>query len=90
MGGRDGAEVVQVYVKSLTNPDAPIKALKAFKRVEIKQGEKCKVTLTLTPDAFSYYNDKKDDLDVFTGDYQLLYGSSSRDEDLQALPIRVI
>lgn len=90
VGGRDGAEVVQVYVKSLTNPDAPIKALKAFKRVEIKQGEKCKVTLTLTPDAFSYYNDKKDDLDVFTGDYQLLYGSSSRDQDLQALPIRVI
>ena len=90
VGKRDGAEVVQVYVKSLTNPNAPIKSLKAYKRVEIKSGDKAKVTLTLTPDAFSYYNEKIDDLDVFPGEYLLLYGSSSRDTDLQSIPFSVI
>ena len=89
IGGMDGAEVVQVYVKSLTNPDAPIKALKAYKRIDIAKGATESVTLTLTPDAFSYYSEAKDDLDVFAGKYEILYGNSSRNEDLKSLPLEV-
>ena len=88
-GNMDGAEVVQVYVKSLDNPDAPIKALKAFKRVELKKGETQNVKLTLDADAFSYYKYEKDDLAVFPGKYQILYGNSSRDADLKALAFEV-
>lgn len=88
-GKVDGAEVVQVYVKSLSNPDAPIKALKAYKRVDIAKGAEAKVTLSLAPDAFSYYSEAKDDLDVFAGKYQILYGNSSRDADLKAIPFEV-
>lgn len=84
-GNMDGAEVVQVYVKSLTNPDAPIKSLKAYKRVEIAAGQTEVVKLTLRPDAFSYYKEERDDLDFFPGKYQILYGNSSRDADLQAI-----
>ncbi|MBQ0103039.1 MAG: fibronectin type III-like domain-contianing protein, partial [Prevotellaceae bacterium] len=83
------AEVVQVYVKSLTNPDAPIKSLKGYKRVEVPAGQTVNVKLTLDADAFSYYKYEKDDLDVFAGEYQILYGNSSRDADLKALPFVV-
>ncbi|MCQ2246838.1 MAG: glycoside hydrolase family 3 C-terminal domain-containing protein [Bacteroidaceae bacterium] len=89
VGKMDGAEVVQVYVKSLTNPDAPIKSLKAYKRVEIGAGKTATVKLTLTPDAFSYYKEEVDDLAVFPGKYQILYGNSSRDIDLKVLPLVV-
>jgi len=88
-GQMDGAEVVQVYVKSLTNADAPIKSLKAYKRVDIAKGQTATVTLTLTPDAFSYYSEEKDDLDVFAGKYQIMYGNSSRNEDLKVMPFVV-
>ena len=88
-GSRSGAEVVQVYVKSLTNPDAPIKSLKAYKRVELSAGESQQVKLTLDADAFSYYKYEKDDLAVFPGKYQILYGNSSRDADLKVLSFEV-
>ena len=85
-----GDEVVQVYVKSLDNPEAPIKALKAYKRVSLTPGQTAKVKLTLVPDSFAYYSEEADDLAVFAGKYQILYGNSSRDEDLQALDFEVI
>ena len=87
-GNRAGDEVVQVYVKSLDNPDAPIKGLKGFQRVSIAPGKTVKVTVELAPDAFAYY-DGEDGLAVRPGKYRILYGSSSADADLQALDFEV-
>ena len=87
-GTRAGDEVVQVYVKALDNPDAPIKALKGFQRVSINPGQTARVTIDLAPDAFAYY-DGNDGLAVKPGKYQILYGSSSADKDLQALDFKV-
>lgn len=84
-GAMDGDEVVQVYIKSLDNPEAPVKSLKGFKRVHLAAGSSSNVQIDLTPEAFEYYCAEKDDLDVFTGRYQILYGSSSRNEDLKSL-----
>jgi len=88
-GSRDGDEVVQVYVKALDIPDAPIKGLKGFQRVSIKPGATAKVTIELAPEAFEYY-DGKDGLEIKPGKYQILYGSSSADKDLQALDFEVM
>ncbi len=88
-GAMAGAEVVQVYVKSLTNPNAPIKSLKAFSRVEINAGGKTTVKLKLAPDAFAYYKAEADDLAIFAGKYQIMYGNSSRDSDLQVIDFEV-
>ena len=87
-GSRAGDEVVQVYVKALDNPDAPIKSLKGFQRVSIKPGATAKVTVEIAPDAFAYY-DGEDGLAIKPGKYQILYGSSSADADLQALDFEV-
>jgi len=89
-GSVDGEEVVQVYVKSLDNPDAPIKALKGFKKVALKAGKSANVKITLRPDSFSYYDSKVDGLSILPGKYQILYGSSSADKDLKALDFQVL
>ncbi len=87
-GSVKGDEVVQVYVKSLDNPDAPIKGLKGFKRVSLEPGASSKVSIQLDPQAFEYY-DGEDGLAVKTGHYKILYGSSSADEDLKALDLEI-
>ena len=84
-----GTEVLQIYVKSLDNPDAPIKALKGFQRVDLNPGQTKKVTVSLRPDSFAYYNAAVDGLSVRSGKYQILYGNSSADADLKAIDFEV-
>ena len=89
-GSVAGAETVQVYVKSLDNPDAPIKGLQGFSKVQLAPGATQKVSITLGDEAFSFYDASVDGLAVRPGRYQILYGSSSRDEDLKALDFQVL
>jgi len=89
-GSRDGEEVVQIYIKNLDDPEAPIKSLKGFKRVAIGAGEQQNVVITLQPKAFMYYDESVDGLSVKPGNYKIMYGSSSRDEDLKSLDFKVL
>ena len=84
-GKREGTETVQVYVKRLGDPGAPIKALKGFQKLSLKPGETRKAVITLDSEAFEYYDEMQDELAVKTGNYQILYGTSSEDKDLQKL-----
>lgn len=88
-GDIDGEEVVQVYVKSLDDPDAPIKSLKGFKRVPVAAGKTVKVTVDLSPEAFDFYDESIDELSFRKGNYRILYGSSSRDCDLKSIDLKV-
>ena len=85
-----GAEIVQVYVQALDNPDAPIKALKGFDKLQLEPGATKKATVTLDGSAFEYYDASVDGLSVRPGKYRILYGCSSRDEDLKALDFQVL
>ena len=88
-GNCEGTETVQVYVKSLDDPGAPIKALKGFKKLSLKPGETQQAVISLDAEAFEYYNEAIDELSVKPGRYQILYGTSSLDKDLQALDFKV-
>ena len=88
-GDREGTETVQVYVKRLGDAGAPIEALKGFKKVSLKPGERKIVHVELDGEAFEYYDEKIDELAVKPGKYQILYGKSSRDEDLQVFDFTV-
>ena len=88
-GSIDGEEVVQIYIKALDNPEAPIKTLKGFKRVSVPAGQTVKVQIELGDKAFEYYDEAADELTVKSGRYQILVGSSSRDEDLKAIDITI-
>ena len=88
-GNREGTETVQVYVKRLDDAGAPIKALKGFQKLRLAAGETKSAVITLDGEAFEYYDEAIDELSVMPGNYQLLYGTSSRDQDLQAFDFTV-
>jgi beta-glucosidase len=83
-GKREGTETVQVYVKALDDAGAPIKALKGFQKLTLQAGETKTATITLDGEAFEYYDESIDELSTKAGRYQILYGTSSKDSDLQA------
>lgn len=79
-GEREGAEVVQAYVRPVKPPvTRPEKELKAFAKVLLKPGETKTVTLVLGPRAFAYYDPEAKAWRVAKGRYDLLVGASSRD-----------
>ena len=80
-----GEEIVQVYIRSLDNNDAPLKELKGFDRIKLQPGQTGKVAITLTGESFQYYDEKIDELSTRAGRYELLYGSSSDNADLKSI-----
>ena len=84
-GSREGTEAVQVYVKALDYPEAPIKSLKGFQKLTLAAGQSARASITLDGEAFEYYDPSIDELSTRPGHYQILYGSSSREQDLQKL-----
>ena len=88
-GNREGTETVQVYVKRLNDAGAPIKALKGFQKLSLKAGETKQAEIALDGEAFEYYDEMIDELAVKPGKYQILYGTSSRSEDLQSFDFTV-
>ena len=88
-GKREGTETVQVYVKALDYPDAPIKSLKGFQKLSLKAGETATATITLDGESFEYYDEAIDELSTRPGRYQILYGNSSQEKDLKMIPLFV-
>ena len=58
-GTYDADEIVQLYVRDRVGSiTRPIKELKGFKRMTIKQGETADVEFTLTGDDLAFFNGK--------------------------------
>jgi len=56
-GAREGAEVVQLYVRDVeSRVDRPIKELKAFRRVVLKPNESQTVSFALDKNALAFYD----------------------------------
>ncbi|MDE7118125.1 MAG: fibronectin type III-like domain-contianing protein, partial [Bacteroidaceae bacterium] len=89
VGKRDGAEVVQVYIRDLSDPDGPLKSLRAFQRVEVKAGQTLNVKLELTPRSFEFFDPETNTVHSKQGDFEILYGTSSLDKDLQKMALTV-
>ena len=78
-----GEEVVQVYIRRVEDKEGPIKSLKAFKRIPLKPGQQQLVEIELPAERFECFDTKSNAMRVMSGTYEILYGGSSRDEDLQ-------
>ncbi|WP_295200169.1 glycoside hydrolase family 3 C-terminal domain-containing protein [uncultured Chryseobacterium sp.] len=87
--GKNGEEVVEVYIKRNNDPLAPVKTLRAFQRVAVPSKTSKTVQLTLSPDSFMFYDEKADDLVSKPGDYTILYGGTSADSGLKSLSLKV-
>ena len=80
---------MQVYVKRLNDPNAPVKALKGLKMVNLKAGEMKTVDIDLPASSFEYYDSASDGLVCKSGSYQILVGGSSADKDLQSVNLTI-
>ena len=89
-GHRDGTEIVQVYVRNPSDPDAPLKTLRAFQRVELKAGQTRRVTIELPRQSFEFFDTDTNTMRVKAGRYEVLYGSSSADQDLKCLTVDLL
>lgn len=79
VGGRDGSEVVQLYVGFPESAGEPPRQLKAFHKTRFKGGESRVVTLTLDEQALSIWDEAAKRWTVPTGTYTVAAGRSSRD-----------
>jgi beta-glucosidase len=88
-GSRAGDEVVQMYIRDkVSSVTRPVKELKGFQRVTLAPGETKTVSLEIAPEHLAFY-----DIDmnyvVEPGEFEILVGNSSRDQDLQRVLLRV-
>ena len=83
----DGDEAAQIYIKNPNDPAGPLKAMKAFKRVNVKAGSEQPVSIQLEPKAFQSFNDNTQTMEVRPGKYQILYGGSSDDKTLKKIDL---
>jgi beta-glucosidase len=77
-----GDEVVQMYIRDkVSSVTRPVKELKGFQRMTLQPGETKTVALDIAPEHLAFY-----DLDmnyvVEPGEFEIMVGNSSRDQDL--------
>ena len=88
-GKREGTETVQLYIRDVvSSATRPVKELKGFRKVRLQPGETATVTFDITPDLLSFY-DVDMEYVVEPGEFTLMVGNSSRDEDLKKLTLTV-
>ncbi len=82
-GDKEGTEIVQLYIRDkFSSVVTPIIALKGYERVQLKANEVKKVTMQITPEKLSLWNNEMKRV-VEPGEFEIYVGSSSRREDLQ-------
>ena len=83
IGEISGDEVVQLYISdNYSSITRPVKELKAYRRVSLKPGESKEIVFELNESAFAFYDSEMNYI-VEAGDFDVLVGNSSRDEDLK-------
>ena len=80
-GNRDGVETLQLYVRRPDDPAGPRFCLRAFKRIRVKAGESINVSLPLTEDTFTWWNEQSGRMEPLHGKWELMYGGCSQDLD---------
>jgi beta-glucosidase len=89
-GKRDGAQVIQAYVRKANDNEGPLKTLRGFKRVQIPAGKTQQVVIELTPAAFEFYNQVQHKMSIEPGEYEFFYGTSSDSKELRSGRISIL
>jgi beta-glucosidase len=88
-GKHAGDEVVQLYIRDLiSSVTRPVKELKGFKRINLKPDESKTVSFIISPNHLSFTNIYMENV-VEPGDFEIMVGNSSRDEDLIKVILQV-
>jgi beta-glucosidase len=88
-GKHEGAEVVQMYIRdAVSSVTRPVKELKGFQKVTLRPGEKKPISFDITPDLLAFY-DVNMKYVVEPGEFFIMIGNSSRDQDLTKITLTV-
>jgi beta-glucosidase len=85
----DGDEVVQVYLHKINDSGGPLKTLRAYKRIHIARGETSEVEFELSDENLEWWDDKNQKVHVHPGEYQLMTGGSSDDNNLKSCTLTI-
>ncbi|MGA2383223.1 MAG: glycoside hydrolase family 3 N-terminal domain-containing protein [Gemmatimonadales bacterium] len=89
-GAREGMEVVQLYIRDrVSSVTRPVKELKGFAKVFLQPGETTTVGFDLTPETLAFHDIAMREV-VEPGEFTVMVGTSSRDQDLQAVTLTVV
>lgn len=85
-----GDEVVQLYIRDMfSSVTRPVKELKGFNKIHLKPGEEKTIEFVLTPEHLAFTNIEKKFV-VEPGDFEIMVGNSSRDQDLVKAVLTVV
>ncbi|MBR4218440.1 MAG: fibronectin type III-like domain-contianing protein, partial [Bacteroidales bacterium] len=88
-GDREGTEIVQLYIQDeYGSVTRPVKELKGFQRVDLKAGESKQVKFVISPEQLQFYTARQR-WEVEPGDFKIMVGSSSADEDLTVFKLKI-
>ena len=89
IGEISGDEIVQLYISDkYSSVTRPVKELKGFKRVNLNPGELKKIIFELDKSAFAYYDAEMKYI-IEAGQFDILVGNSSRNEDLKKIDFNI-
>ena len=90
-GLREGAEVIQVYLRRPGDTGGPIKTLRGYTRThELKAGETETVSISLPRKDFEWWDNTTNTMRILPGLFEVLIGTSSADKDLQKLEVTLL
>ncbi len=88
-GERAGTETVQLYIRDVVSSvTRPVKELKGFKKIHLEPRATATIDFEITPDSLAFYDVNMKYI-VEPGDFAIMVGSSSRNEDLLHLTLTV-
>lgn len=82
-GQRSGTEIVQVYLRDLSDNEGPLKSLRGFKRVDVMPGTTVMAEIKLPREAFEFFDASTNTMRIKPGRYEMMYGNSSLDSCLK-------
>lgn len=84
-----GDEVIQMYIRDkVSSVTRPVKELKGFQRITLEPGRTATVSFDITPEHLAFHNIDFEYV-VEPGEFEIMIGNSSRDQDLQKLTLKV-
>ncbi len=88
-GRRDGTEIVQIYIRDLSDKEGPLKSLRGFQRVDVKARQTATATIVLDKKSFEFWDAETNTMRIKPGQYEILYGTSSLDKDLKKITVEL-
>jgi beta-glucosidase len=84
-----GDEVVQMYIRDrVSSVTRPVKELKGFGRIHLEPGQTETIVFDISPEHLAFY-DIDMEYTVEPGEFEIMVGNSSRDEDLKKIVLTV-